>query len=107
MVAVTLAASYLPITSQQSDRAAVSDSDRKDIKYAELARSYIFMLLAFHTLGPSGNKAIDCVSGLGHCTTAVTGDPREGSHLFQLISVAIQRFNSVCFRSYLCHPARH
>src|SRR5688572_33506144 len=88
----------LPITSQEPGRAAESASDRKDTKYAELARSYTFMPLAFETLGPICNKAIDFLSELGRRIGALTGDPREGSFLFQRISVAIQRFSCVCFR---------
>ena len=100
-VADTLAASYLPITYQEPGRAAESASDRKDTK---LARSYTFMPLAFETLGPIGNKAIDFLSELGRRIGGLTGDPREGSYLFQRILVAIQRFNCVCFRGTFITP---
>jgi hypothetical protein len=104
-VADTLAASHLHITSQQACSAAESASDRKESKYSELARSYIFMPLACETLGPFGNKAVDFLTELGRRITSVTGDPREGSYLFQRISIAIQRFNCVCFRgSFASEP---
>ena len=34
--------------------------------------------------------------------SAVTHDLREVSYLFQRVSVAIQRFNGVCFRAVAC-----
>ena len=103
-VADTLAASYLSITSQQSGSAAEHASDRKELKYSELTLSYIFVPIAFETLGPFGNKAINFLSELGRRISSVTGDPREGSHLFQRISLATQRFNCVCFKGSFVTP---
>src|SRR6201995_310620 len=97
-VADTLAASHLPITSQLPGSAAENASDKKESKYSELARTYIFMPIAFETLGPIGRKAFDFLTDLGRRIASVTRDPREGSYLFQRISVAIQRFNCVCFK---------
>jgi hypothetical protein len=37
------------------------------------------------------------ISALGHPTSSNTDDPRETFFIFQRISVAIQRFNAVCF----------
>ena len=39
----------------------------------------------------------DFISGLGHRISSNTDDPRETYFLFQRLSVAIQRFNAVCF----------
>ena len=103
-VADTLAASHLSTTSQQSGGAAESASDRKEAKYAELARSYTFAPLAYETLGPIGSKCIDFLSELGRRIASVTGDPREASHLFQRWSVAIQRFNCACFKGSFVTP---
>jgi len=36
---------------------------------------------------------------IGRCTTAVTGDPVETTHLFQCLSIAIQQTNAVSFTS--------
>ena len=54
------------------------------------------MPIAFETLGSIGSKALSFLSEVGRRTTAVIGDVRETSHLFQKVSVAIQRFNAVC-----------
>ena len=103
-VADTLAVSHLPIASRQPGAAAENASDRKEVKYAELARAHIFMPVAFETLGPIGVKATDFLSELGRRISAVTHDLRESSYLFQRVSVAIQRFNGVCFRGSFIAP---
>ena len=103
-VADTLATSHLPATSQLAGGAAQSASDRKNVKYAELARSYLFVPIACETLGPISPRAVDFLSDLGRRISSVTGDAREGSFLFQRISVALQRFNCVCFRGSFVIP---
>jgi hypothetical protein len=63
------------------------------------------MPIACETLGPIGSKASEFLSDLGRRITAVTGDVRESSFLFQRISVAIQRFNCICFKgSFIASP---
>jgi hypothetical protein len=103
-VADTLATSHLPATSQQMGGAAESASERKEAKYAELARSYIFVPVACETLGPLSSKARDFLSELGRRIALVTGDTREVSFLFQRVSVAIQRFNCICFKGSFIQP---
>ena len=103
-VADTLAASHLSITSRQAAAAAENASDRKEVKYSELARSFIFVPIAFETLGPIGRKASDFLSDLGRRISLVSGNPRESSFLFQRISVAMQRFNGVCFKGSFIPP---
>ena len=36
---------------------------------------------------------------IGRCLTTISGDPRETSFLLQSISVTLQRYNAVAFRS--------
>jgi hypothetical protein len=103
-VADTLASSHLPTTSQQSGGAAESAADRKESKYSSFTQSYAFVPIACETLGPIGSKAVEFLSDLGRRISSVTGDPREGSHLFQRISVAIQRFNCACFKGSFITP---
>ncbi len=47
-------------------------------------------------MGAVGSKALAFLSELGRRTTMITSDARETGHLFQKLSVAIQRFNAVC-----------
>jgi len=46
-------------------------------------------------LGPINGSAVSFLSGLGRRTADVSGETREGSFLFQRLSVLIQRFNAV------------
>ena len=48
--------------------------------------------------GPLNTTAINFLSDLGKRIAAVSGNSREGCFLFQRVSVALQRFNSVCFQ---------
>src|SRR6201995_1154328 len=103
-VADTLAASHLATTSRLTGGAAKSASDKKDSKYSSLANSYIFISIACETMGSLNSKALSFLSELGRRISAVSGDPRESSFLFQRISVAIQRFNGVCFKGSFVTP---
>ena len=103
-VADTLAASHLPTASRLGGGAAESAGDKKDAKYNDLAKSYTFMPIAFRTLGLINSKALSFLADLGRRMTTVTGDPREGAFLLQRLSVAVQRFNCVCFKGTFSTP---
>jgi hypothetical protein len=49
------------------------------------------------TMGPIDARALAFLADLGRRLTAITGDPREHSFLLQRISMALQRFNCICF----------
>jgi hypothetical protein len=93
----TVAASYLNGTSSCAGSAAEAAAKRKEDKYAEISCNYHFFPLAFETFGPINQVGSDFLSALGHRLSLISDDPRESSFLFQRLSVAIQRFNSVCF----------
>ena len=95
-VADTTAASYLPTTSVSAGSAAESAATRKQAKYAELTQWYEFMPIAVESHGSYSKSAADFLSELGRRISATTSDPRETSHLFQRLSIAMQRFNAVC-----------
>ena len=54
-------------------------------------------------MGPINRDGQDFICELGHRIFLVTEDPRETSFLFQRISVAVQRFNAVCFAHSFGH----
>jgi len=56
------------------------------------------------TLGPINTTGITFFSELGRRLTDIySGDPRETSYLFQRVSLAVQRYNSVAFMSrFVC-----
>jgi hypothetical protein len=95
-VADTTAASYLPSTSVSAGSAAESAATRKQAKYAELSQRYEFVPIAVESHGSFSSTAIAFLAELGRRLSAATCDPRETAHLFQRLSVALQRFNAVC-----------
>lgn len=94
-VADTLAPSYLAATSTASAAAAENASLRKEQKYSLLTEEYIFVPIAFESLGPMSQKAFRFLQEVGRRSAATTGDNREAAFLFQRVSVALQRFNAV------------
>ena len=93
----TLAASYLPSTSITAGSAAEIAATRKELKYTAIATTRTFIPLAFETCGPICSSASAFLRELGRRLTLSTDDTRETMFLFQRLSVAIQRFNAVCF----------
>ena len=75
-----------------------------DAKYHELAKTYTFIPIACETLGPINTNALSFLVDLSRRIALVTGDPREGSFLFQRLSITVQRFNSVCFKGSFTSP---
>jgi hypothetical protein len=95
----TLADSYVSQSSASAGAAAELAASRKIEKYVELERTYFFQPVAFETLGPSCLSTVNFITELGHRLSRVSGDLRETSFLFQRISLALQRFNSVLVRN--------
>jgi hypothetical protein len=93
----TLAESYVNVTSMRQGGAAEGAAERKRDKYRDLTNTYLFVPIALETLGPISLEATDFLNGLGHRLSVCTGDDRETAFLYQRLSIAIQRFNSVAF----------
>jgi len=83
------------MSAQTAGGAADLAASRKEAKYSDLPSSYIFQPLAFETLGPLSASTTAFVTELGRRLSQSTDDSRETVFLFQRLSVAIQRFNSV------------
>ena len=86
---------YFLCPAQTAGGAADLAASRKEAKYSDLPSRYIFQPLAFETLGPLSASTIAFVTELGRRLSQSTDDSRETAFLFQRLSVAIQRFNSV------------
>jgi hypothetical protein len=97
-IADTTAKSYIAATSQSAGSAAEFATDRKLAKYVDLSRNHHFVPIAIETLGPICMIGLTFLKELGRRMSAVTGDIRETSYLFQRLSVAVQHFNCVLFR---------
>jgi hypothetical protein len=98
----TVAPSYVAISSANAASAAEAAAQRKDSKYADIAQTHLFFPLAFETMGPINAAGHAFISDIGHRITSVTDDPRETSFLYQRLSIALQRFNSVCLTNSFC-----
>ena len=94
----TMAASYASAALTPGGVAELA-ADRKIDKYSCLPNSYEFQPLAFETLGAINSSGISFLYELGRRIEVTTGDRRETEFLFQRLSVAVQRFNAVAFRS--------
>ena len=100
-IADTMASSYAAISSVSAGLIAEQSSARKLSKYSELAINHIFVPIAMESFGPICAEALTFLSELGRRISVVTGDMRETTFLFQRLSIAIQRFTCVLFKSYL------
>ena len=60
-----------------------------------LESRYLFQPIAVESIGPNNCSAVSFLSGLGRRIDEVSGEPRDGSFIFQRLSVLIQRFNAV------------
>lgn len=78
--------------SSAADSAAAS----KELKYIELANRYKFVIIAVETHDPCNSKVASFLSELSRRITVAASDKQETSHLYQRLSVALQRFNAVC-----------
>ena len=76
-VADTLADTYVARTAHVAGSAAEALAEAKIRKYAALDRTYIFVPLAFETLGPLCAEGISFLGELGKRITSVSSDPRE------------------------------
>ena len=75
--------------------AAESAAIRKVDKYSALERTHFFQPIAVESLGAMNTSAYPFLNELGQKISAVSGEEREGSYLFQRISVLVQRYNAV------------
>ena len=73
-------------------------AEKKAAKYADLTQAYLFQPLVFEALGAINASAITFSYDLGMRLLEVSGDTRESEFLFQRLSVALQRFNSITFK---------
>jgi len=95
----TYADSHLADTATTAGVAADKAASSKEVKYRQLVNSHIFVPVAIETAGTWNHQAVELVQELGRRMTAVTEDMREATHLFQWMSVALQRGNAVSFHS--------
>ena len=64
-------------------------------KYSSLSSAYTIQPIAVDNLGGFSKSTNSFLSELGRRLSSVSNDPSETLYLFQRISVALQRFNSL------------
>ena len=100
-IADTMAPSYLAISLVSTGLVAEQSSARKLAKYSELVISHIFVPIAMDSFGPICAEALIFSNELGRRISVVTIDMRETTFFFQRLSIAIQRFYCILFKSSL------
>ena len=98
-IADTMAPSYVAISSVSTRLVAEQSSASKLSKYSELVINHIFVPIAMESFDLICAEALTFQSELGRRISVVTGDMRETTFLFQHLSIAIQRFNSILLKS--------
>ena len=98
----TQAASHLNGTSKKAGAAAEQAANLKIEKYRELIPKYLFVPVAVETLGPINEEGANFLCDLGSRIKKITQDRLEKCHIFQRISVAVQRGNALSFAG--CFP---
>jgi len=97
-----LAASYVDKAATNAGTVADMAATRKTEKYSSLSFTYLFEPIAVENLGAFSSSTLNVLSDLGRRINDNSGDARETAHLFQRISVAIQRFNFVLLHDTDC-----
>ena len=77
---------------------------RKEVKYPGIVGRHMFEPIAVETLGVFNASAIHLLNDLGRRISSISGDTRETSHLYQRLSVLLQRFNAVLLHDSLPVP---
>ena len=89
--------SYIASTSYLPGAAAEHAATLKKQKYAALSQTHEFVPLANDTSGVFNSEGLELVMKIGGRLSNASSDEKETAYLFQHISVAIQRGNSISF----------
>ena len=95
----TYAASHIGSTSTSAGAAAEKAAVNKTVKYTALADTHFFIPVAVETGGAWCITSMNFISDLGKRITAISNDQLETIHLFQRISIALQRGNAIAFHN--------
>ena len=94
----TFSSTHLKETSKVAGAAAVKAEKLKLAKYNEIRKEYHMIPIAVETLGSWGPESLSFLKSIGKMIQDTTGEKRATFHLFQRISMAIQRNGD----SFLC-----
>jgi len=91
----TLAQSYVDRAATGVGAVAEMAAEQKAKKYHNLSSDHIFQPIAIENLGAFSSSSLEFLGELGRRLGSLSGEERVTCFLFQRLSVAIQRFNSV------------
>ena len=97
----TLAPSYRPIAVTKTGGVAARAESQKEIKYHQLALSYLFSPIAIESLGAVGPKSWNFLVDLGRRIKMYSGENKAFLYLIQRLSVAVQRGNATLVQGTL------
>jgi len=89
-VVCTVADSYVSGSARESGTAAKTVAQHKEAKYATLQGTHLFQPVVVESMGTVEEATTSFLAELGHRITALSGDSREISFLFQRVSVLVQ-----------------
>jgi len=89
----TYADAHVSNTAMETGAAASLAATKKTNKYSQLSATHIFTPEAIETAGIWHHQAVELVQELERRATIITGDSRETTHLFQQLSVDLQKGN--------------
>jgi len=93
----TVTNSYVATAARRCGKVAELAAARKCQKYADIPSAYTCLPIAMETLGSMNDSAYHFFEDLGRKISEVSGDSREGSFIFQRLSVTTQCFNAALF----------
>jgi len=89
----------MTISARQAGAAATQAANNKISKYSQLMTTHVFYLVVVETAGTWRHQAVELIKEICRRTTTITGDTGETVYLFQQLSVALQRGNTVSFQN--------
>lgn len=95
----TFAASHIDSTSRQAAAAAETAAANKTKKYVSISSTHQFIPLAVEAGGTWCTSALELITDIGKRISNLTKNPLETCHLFQRLSIALQRGNAIAFNS--------
>jgi len=94
---ITQADSYVATAARGRGNMVELVAVRKCQKYGDIPLVYTFFPIASETRCSMSDSAYHFFEDLGRKISEVSGDSREGSFIFQRLSVTIQRFSAALF----------
>ena len=90
-----MAPSYIEDSARKAGKAAKEGEDRNLRHYDHLMNDFEFVSVSVETFGTWGERGLKFIKEIGKLITDKNHDKRATSYLFQALSIAIQRGNSL------------